>query len=178
MNEFLRKAHLLETISITLDSTKTDFIKVFEENVDFSELEFSDQFFEALTTGENEYKGTIDNRSFKLRRRRRLFDTNNNFALAEGTMHEKEGKLVLETEIKGFHTMMKFFYAIVMGFYLIFIFGLAFTSFFVKDSVPLFVPLLIFLHALLMIGIPYFAMRRSVTRMKYELERDFHFWMK
>ena len=138
----------------------------------------SDQFFEALTSGKNEYKGTIDHHFFKLRKRRRIFDTNRNFALAEGTMHEKDGKLVLETEIKGFHSMMKFFYAFILGFYLIFILGFTFTSFFAKDSVPLFVLPFIFIHALLMLGIPYFVMRRSVTRMKYELERDFHFWTK
>ena len=178
MNDFLRKVKLLEHITIELDSTKTDFIKIFEENVDESDLGFSDYFFEALTTGKEEYKGKIDNHLFKLRRRKRLFDTNRNFAVAEGTMAEKNGKLVLETEIKGFHYMMKFFYGFIVVIYLIFIVGFAFSTVSGKNTIPSFALPLIAVHALLMLGIPYFVMRRNVSRMKYELERDFHFWTK
>ena len=178
MNDFLRKIKLLEHITIELDSSKIDFIKTFRGNVDQSNLGVSDHFFEALTSSKNEYKGNIDNHLFKLRRRRRFLDTNRNFAVAEGTMAEKDGKLILETEITGFHYLMKFFYAFIIVFYLIFIIGFSFTTVFEADSVSFFVFPFILVHALLMLGIPYFVMRRSVSRMKYELERDFHFWTK
>lgn len=179
MNDFLRKINLLESITIKLDSTKSDFIRAFEENVDESDLNISDSFFEALVSSSNEYKGTIGNPGFKLRRRRKFFDTSRNFAVAEGTMAEKDGKLILETEIKGFHSSMKFFYIFLFVIYFIFVAGFILASLFnTKPETPFFLFPFLFIHALFMLGIPYFIMRRSVSRMKYELERDFHFWTK
>ena len=72
--------------------------------------------------------------------------------------------------------MIKFFYIFIIVFYLIFLVFFLFTSFFEKDTVPFIVLPFILVHAMLMLGIPYFVMHRSVSRMKYELERDFHFW--
>ncbi|WP_300565091.1 hypothetical protein, partial [Flavobacterium sp.] len=89
-------------------------------------------------------------------------------------------KLVLKADINGFHKAMKFFYAFVIVFYIIFLLGFSATMFFNNDAdfAPFFALPFILLHACLMLGIPYFIMRRGVKRMKYELERDFHFWIK
>ncbi|MGH2666998.1 hypothetical protein [Flavobacterium sp.] len=179
MSDFLRKIKLLDNITIELDSTKNDFIRGFQKNVDESDLNLIDSFFEALTFSKNEYKGTVDNSVFKLRRRRKIFDNSRSFAVAEGTMKEKEGKLVLETDIKGFHSSMKFFYVFLFVIYLVFLTTIILTFLFNEEAeAPLFIFPIFFIHALLMLGIPYFIMRRSVSRMKYELERDFHFWTK
>jgi len=36
----------------------------------------------------------------------------------------------------------------------------------------------LFIHAAFMFGIPYFMMRRSVKRMKHDLEREFYYMTK
>lgn len=180
MNDFLRKIKVLDSITIELNVTKSDFIKKFRQYVDVSDLSLSDSFFEGFSSSPNEYKGNIDERSFKIRRRRKLFDTNRNFAIANGNLTEQHDKLVLKTEINGFHKAMKFFYIAIILFYIIFIFGFSATMFINDESgfLPFAVLPFILFHACLMIGIPYFIMRRGVKRMKYELERDFHFWIK
>jgi len=38
-----------------------------------------------------------------------------------------------------------------------------------------FVPIFLAIHAVFMLGIPYFLARRAVSRMKYELEREFYY---
>lgn len=179
MTNLLQKLKLIETIQFQLNTSKEEFIKSFKNNVDESDLGFSDSFFEALTSSKNEYKGTIDRHSFKIRRRRKFFDTNRNmFALAQGEFSEKESQLDLKIEIIGFHKSMKFFYGFILVFYVIFLLGFIFSFSTNEDSIPLIVLPFLLLHAVFMMGIPYFLMRRSVQNMKYELERDFHFWIK
>lgn len=178
MDNFLRKIKLLDHITIELNTHKTDFIKNFRDQVDDSDLSLSDSFFETLISSDNYYKGNIDDRVFRLRRRRKLFDTNSNFAISEGKMIEKSDKLILETDIKGFHTFMKLFYFFLIGIYSLVIIGLLLSFYNGKNTIPLFILPFLGIHALFMLGIPYFIMRRSVSRMKYELERDFNFWMK
>lgn len=180
MSDFLRKIKILDSMTIELDIHKSDFIKKFRQNVDASDLSFSDSFFEGLTSSPNEYKGNIDERNFNIRRRRKMFDTNKNFAVANGNLTEQLDKLVIKTDINGFHKGMKFFYMAIIVFYIIFIFGFSATMFFNEGTgfMPFAVLPFILLHACLMLGIPYFMMKRGVKRMKYELERDFHFWTK
>ncbi|CAD0008425.1 hypothetical protein FLACHUCJ7_03773 [Flavobacterium chungangense] len=70
---------------------------------------------------------------------------------------------------------MFFFLGIAILFYSIFIFATIFSS--ADNAVPFFlVPFLLF-HMSVMLGIPYFVIRRSVKRMIYDLERDLHYWV-
>ena len=43
------------------------------------------------------------------------------------------------------------------------------------DNMPGFVLPFVVLHGLFMAGIPYLIMRRGVSKMKYELERELHY---
>lgn len=171
MNTFLRKINLIKDINIELQISKIDFTKKFRENVDESNLGFEP--FEVFTSSKNEYKGTIENNGFELKKRRKIFDTNYSFAKATGQFVQETDQLIIKTEISGFQKKMLVF----LGFFLLF-YIIMFSSFLFSDtgSAPLFVlPFLIF-HMAFMLGIPYFVMRRSVKRMVYDLERDFHYW--
>jgi hypothetical protein len=46
-----------------------------------------------------------------------------------------------------------------------------------ENTVPFFMAPFLLIHMSLMIGVPYFIIRRSVNRMAYDLERDFHYWV-
>ncbi len=174
MDHFLRKLKLIENTTIELPISKIDFIKKFRDNVEYSDLNFTAfEGFEVFSSSKLEYKGTISDRGFALKKRRKLFDTNYSFAKANGTFRESFDKLIITTEINSFRKKMYFFLAFILLFDLLIL-----TSFFLGGtSFPIFILPFILIHGILMIGIPYIVMRRSVKRMVYDLERDFHYWV-
>ena len=100
---------------------------------------------------------------------------NMSLATAEGTFKQVDNKVIIETEINGFHGIFIPYYIFVPIFYLIFIIGFAFAD--SPQELWFFIPFII-IHAMFMLGFPYFFMRRSVNRMKYELERDLYFMIR
>ncbi|MTH15790.1 hypothetical protein [Flavobacterium sp. LC2016-01] len=171
MDTFLRKIQLIKDISIQLPVSKTDFIQKFRTNVDESDLSFVP--FEVFRSSTSEYKGNIDGSAFELKKRRRLFDTNYSFATVTGSLIDRNDKLIIDAEILGFKKRMIFFFAFIVLIYLIAFTGMMLGS----DEIPFFVLPFLLIHMSLMLGIPYFVIRRSVNRMAYDLERDFHYWV-
>ena len=171
MDNFLRKINLVKDITIQLPVSKIDFIQKFRNNVDESDLGFVP--FEVFQSSRNEYKGNIDGSAFELKKRRRLFDTNYSFAKVTGSLIEKDDKLIIDAEILGFKKRMIIFFAFIIFFYLIAFAGMMLGS----DDIPFFVLPFLLIHMSIILGIPYFVIRRSVNRMVYDLERDFHYWV-
>ena len=155
---------------------KREFVRKLMMSVDQANLGSFISPFEAFSSSKNEYKGMVTYDSFKIRRRRRLFEMGVISPVAEGHFRQKDDVLVIESRIKNFRG---FFVPII---FLIMLFYVAFLVSFISSDVPvairwIFVPF-IFIHAGLMLGIPYFIMRRAVSRMKYELERDLYYLTK
>jgi hypothetical protein len=177
MKRFLEKLRLIEYLTTELEIQKSDFLKNFKHHVDEGDIGYFSGAFDAFSSSKNEYKGHVGNENFKIRRRRKFFDTNMNLATAKGIYRQKGNNLIIETEINGFSGMMIPMYIFLIIFYSIFIFG-----FFMADNIEggdqVFVGPFIFIHALFMFGIPYFIMRRSVHRLKHELEREFYYMTK
>jgi hypothetical protein len=102
--------------------------------------------------------------------------TQSHLAVAEGRFVQRENMIVVESTIRSFGGMYIPFFILLLVFYAVFI---GFVGF--SDSTGnvdlLFIPF-VFIHALFMLGIPFFVMRRAVSRMKYELERDLYFLTK
>jgi hypothetical protein len=172
MTNFLRKINLIQDLNFKLNVSKIDFIKKFRENVDESNLGYEP--FEIFKSSSNEYKGNIFDNYFELRKRRKFFDTSHTFAKAEGILREENQQLNIQVEINGFKKRMVLFFGGMIVFYLIFIVG----SFFLDNNeVPVFVLPFLVIHMLIMLGIPYFLIKRNVARMAYDLERDFHYWV-
>ena len=174
MNNFLRKINLIEDVQFELQTSKTDFIRKFKQNVENSDLGFNFfEGFEAFSSNKQEYKGYINDRKFEIQKRRKLFEPNQTFAIARGTFNEMNDKLNFKIEINAFRKIMFLF----LGFILVFYGG--FLSFFIfgDAETPFFILPFLLVHSLFMIGIPYFLMRRSVKKMQYDLERDFHYWL-
>ncbi|MDR6760458.1 hypothetical protein J2Y38_000637 [Flavobacterium sp. 2755] len=171
MNNFLKKINLIKNITIQLPVSKIDFIQKFRNNVDESDLGYVP--FEIFLSSRNEYKGNIENNSFELKKRKKLFDMNHSFAKVNGNLIQENDKLTIDVEIIGFRKRMIIFFGFIIFFYLISIAGMISVG----DNVTfIFLPFL-FIHMSIMLGIPYFIIRRSVNRMAYDLERDFHYWV-
>ena len=177
MKSFLKKLKLIRHLQTELDIQKHEFIRRLKQIVDEGENGSLSETFDSFSSSKNEYKGYVDNRGFKIKRRRKLLDVNMNLAMAEGTYHQSGDKLIIKTEINGFHGMMIPFYIIAILFYCIFI-GIFLVVEDMEANMPLFFFPFILVHAIFMLGAPYLIMRRSTVRLKHELEREFYFLTK
>lgn len=179
MKEILKKLKLIGHQTTELEVSKNEFVSRFQQHVDQGSTSTLSSMFEAFSSGKNEYKGYVSSNGFRIRRKRKLFDMNMNFALATGEFRAKNNLLVITTEVNGFHGMMIPFYIFITIFYLIFILGFSFTAFPEEGNGPMALAIpFVLVHAAFMYGMPYFIMRRSVSRMKHELEREFFYMTK
>lgn len=176
MREFLKRLKLIDSMTTTLQTSKVEFVNRLNEITDEGSTGMMSDTFDVFSSSKNEFKGQVSFDSFKIKRRRRFFDTNMNFAVANGTFEENNGQLTIDTEINGFNNFFIVFYVFLIIFYSIFIFGFASSD---KNGSGEFVAIpFILLHGTFMFGLPYFMMRRSVKRLKYELEREFFYLTK
>lgn len=176
MNDFFKRIKLTDHLKTELEVSKSDFINAFKNQIKPSDLGLFSDFSDVFSSSKKEYKGSIDNKEFLIKKKKRFFDTKMSFAKVHGTYREVGGKLIIDSEIKGFDTKMYFFFGFAIIFYLIFIGIVSFVD--LDNESRFFILPFIFVHAVMMFGIPYFMMRRSVNKMKYDLEREFHYLSK
>lgn len=177
MKEFLKKIKLIEHFTTDIEIQKNEFIPKFKQNVDEGSTGLFSETFDVFSSSKNEYKGQVGYDKFKIKRRRKFFDMNMNFAVATGTYSQNNEKLIIETEVNGFSGMMIPFYLFAFVFYSIFIGAIFMADNSEGNSAGFALPF-IFIHAAFMFGIPYFIMKRSTKRMKHELEREFYYMTK
>jgi hypothetical protein len=91
-----------------------------------------------------------------------------NKAFVTGTFTDAPGKLTIEAEINGFNPIQ--FIASLIGVCMI-VFFVSFLSQPGVDKSPLSLPLVLFFGLVIIVS-PYMVMRRNVSRMKYEIERE------
>ena len=173
MKEFLKKLKLIDNLTTELQISRNEFTDKLDSIVDKGGTGYFSDSFDIFSSSKNELKGRIDYYGFKLKRRRRFFDGNMNFAVANGTFDEHRGVLTIETEISGLTGFFIPFYIIALIFYSTFFWGAAHAN-----AGQFFILPFLILQAILMFGIPYFIVRRSVKRLKYELEREFFYLTK
>lgn len=174
MDDLLTRLKLKVSLTTELNIDKGDFVKILKANVDEGGTGMFSSSFEAFSSSKNDYKGYVGYDGFKIRKRKRLFEMNQGWAVASGTYGQRSEMLVVKTEISGFTGMMIPFYGFLIIFYTIFLISSLTTSN-SADNAPGFLFPFIILHALFMFGIPYFIMRRGTSRFKRDLEREFHF---
>lgn len=176
MNDFLKKLKLLEHQSIDIEIQKAEFISKLKQQVDVGSLGIFSDTADLFSSSKNQYKGEVGAEGFKIKRKRKFFDLNWNIAVASGRYRQENERLIIETEINGFNGVMIPFYLILLVFYTVF-FITSLWSIQDGNGAGLFLPFILF-HALFMFGIPFLIMRRSVSRMKHELEREFFYLTK
>jgi hypothetical protein len=173
VKDFLKKTGLLQTFSIEIEAQKNDFISAFKKKVDDEDIGLFSDTFDVFSSSKNTYKGSIDSNSFKIKRRKKFFEARNSMALATGTFRQKGENVVIDTEVNGFSKWMIPFYVTIILFYFVFIFIFVFGI--AAQDMPFMIIPFIFIHGLLMFFIPYFVMKKSVTNMRHDLEREFYF---
>ena len=94
-------------------------------------------------------------------------------ATAEGSINESNGRTILDIEISGLTTLFLIFYAFLFFIY----FGGIVYFMFKNHEVVYYAPVLI-AQGIVMAAFPYIIMRRSVERLKYDLEREFFYLTK
>lgn len=174
MKDILKRLKLIDNMTTTLLTNKVEFVKRLNEITDEGSIGIISETFDIFSSSKNEFKGQVTLDNFKIKRRRRFFDTNINFAVANGFFVESNGQLNIETEINGFNNFFIVFYIFLIIFYSIFIFVL----FNENDNGGLIAIPLLLVHGLFMFAIPYLMIKRSVKRLKYELEREFYYLTK
>ncbi|HRG89310.1 MAG TPA: hypothetical protein PLW44_09840 [Chitinophagales bacterium] len=174
MKDILVRLKLIDTMTITLQISKDDFVGRLSEITDKESTGTMSDMFDIFSSSNNEYKGEVTYERFTIKRKRRFFDTNMNLAIAEGTFNVHNGQLTIETEINGFKYFYLLFCALLVVFYSIFFIGILNSD----DNITLIVIPIVLLHGALMFAIPYLLMKRSVQRLKYDLEREFFFLTK
>lgn len=174
MEDFLKKLKLIDYLTTNLQISKTEFVQRLSLITDEGNTGIFSNTFDAFSSSKNEFKGQVNHNGFTLKRRTRFFDTNMNMAVANGTLTENNGKLTVETEINGFNNFFIIFYVFLIIFYSLFIFSFSSSD----NNVEFFAIPFLLLHGTLMFSMPYFMMRRSVKRLKYELEREFFYLTK
>lgn len=177
LKHYLERLQLIRYTTIELEIDKGAFVSKLRKNVDDRKIGAFSDSFDVFTSSKNLYKGQVDEKQFRIARRRKLFDMNMKLAIANGTYEQKGEKLIINTEINGFRKSMIPFYIFITIFYILFISAFVFT--WSNDGrIPSFFILFIVLHALLMYGMPYLMMKNSVKSMSQELEREFYYLTK
>lgn len=177
MNEYIKRLKLIDHISIELNIHKNDFVDKLKLHVDQRDIGWFSDSFDAFSSSENVYKGYVGYDGFKIKKRRRFFDINMNIAVAEGRYRQTNDKLIVDTEINGFNSILIPFFVLIPIIYLFaIIFVISIGSF--KNHVFLIAIPFIIIHGIIMVGLPYLLARRSVQNLKRELEREFYFIIK
>ncbi len=177
MEDFLRKMKLVDDLSITLKVNKSPFIAAFRGNVDESDLDgvFSGAF-DAFSSSKNLYRGEVNSQNFRIRKKRTFFNNYASLPIAKGRFIQREDNLVIETKINAWSNYIIFFYVFVILLYMVMLSLFLGDNPRFGDEFEYFIPIVfIIIHAFFMLGIPYYAMRRGVVRMKQELEREFYY---
>jgi hypothetical protein len=174
MKNFLIRIKLIDYLSTSLSISRNEFVDRLYSITDEGSIGMFAESMGVFSSSSNEFRGHVDFDGFRIKRRRRFFEPNMNIAIATGIITENNGRLNIETEINGFNNFMIFFYCILILFYSIFIFGFIFSD----NNGGFFALPFILIHGAFMFSLPYFMIRRSVNRLKYELEREFFYLTK
>jgi hypothetical protein len=169
MKEFFRKIGLVEQIKIELPVQRAEFISELKVHVDEPRTEL----FEVFSNSRNDYKGKVEGDTFDIKKRRRLFDSRLSFARAIGRITAREDGIVIEVELIGYSVLIIPFFVFLFAIY-----GFAIISVLFRGVEFLWTIPLIVIHAAFMIGIPYVVMRKSITRIHHNIERDFFFMIR
>ena len=173
MKEFLEKIGLIDHFTTIIEVEKAAFISKFEAQVKEARIDmFSDNPFDVFSSDKATYKGHVGFDGFRIKRRRKLFNTQGNYPIiAEGFFSQSGKTLIIETEINGIPLFFQLVYGLLI---LMFIFG--FTTL-LRGHVVLsgLLPLLVIPT---IIGVQCFLFTKAVKNLKKDLERDFFDWSK
>lgn len=166
MRDFLKSIKLVRESSVTLNCSRSYFLKILAENTRHPGLEV----FEAFTSGPP-FKGTVGVDQFRIRQRQQGMMSNRQYMVnVRGAVAERDDKVLIAMEANGFNRF-------IGAFFLLFI--LAFTGAVIAMITSSAFPLVVLPFALVQIALvlllPYMMLRRAVKNTPREFEKEFHF---
>lgn len=142
--------------SIPLDMEKMEFLSLIDDNIDEDR---GLQLFESISPRLKPYKGFINPNGFKVRRRRRAFESNSEMARITGTVKSDLRQTVLNVHIGFDELKLKVILGFILFTYVAVLALLLTTN--VNDGISL-LPLLMVGHGLLIFGILFFVLRYQI----------------
>lgn len=174
MTEFLKHIKLIDTFIIELPIDIKELVKKIQNFIDDDNYDI----LEGFRNTEKKFKGKINKKGFRIRKKLSYSNNTKVNAIANGKFKEQNGKTKIEIEIIGFDTFFKIFYCILIFFWGVFIFAI--LKHLINEKLnPLEIGIpVMFLFILSFTILPYFQMKRSVKKMRYDLEREFYYLTK
>ncbi|MBK0382247.1 hypothetical protein I5M32_04675 [Pedobacter sp. SD-b] len=158
--------HLTDRITTSLPINRVEFVRRLELLTESGNTTILSDFKDNFSKSDKKFKGKIDLNKFKIKKRRKLFDTNFNVAVANGEIKEDKDSLMIE--IDGFANSK---YILFPAFLISLVFFL--TIFFSDQKIDASI-ISSFLKTVIFISIIYILLlKQNVKLLKDELENDF-----
>ena len=161
----IKQLKLEAQFSIKTEMDKTSFLSLLKDNID---EDTGLQFFESINPKLKPYKGFITPSGFKLKRRKRAFESNNDMARITGTLKSdlRHTEVIThigypELTLKAISGLMLLVYTVVLGVVLTVDLG----------ETPVWMPLLIVGHFFLIFGILFFVLRYQIKTSTKKIRR-------
>ncbi len=152
----IKRLKLEDQFSLKVDMDKAAFLKLLKDHID---EDTGPQLFESINPRLKPYKGAITLNGFKLKRRRRAFESNNDMARITGTLKSdlRHTEVIThigypELTIKAISGLMLLVYTVVLAVVLTVDLG----------ETPTWMPFLIIGHFFLIFGILFFVLRYQI----------------
>jgi hypothetical protein len=175
MEEFLKKIKLLNEFTVNLNIDKNIFASAFKNQVEEKDIDsFLSSAFEVFSSNKKRYKGFVNFNEFKIREKQSFGNRKFGNIKAIGRFSQKGERLEILTKINGWTNFMFIYFGFTLVFYCVFL-GLFFSGFTSINNEFYFILPFIFIHAIFMFGLPIYQIRKGVSKLKDDLEREFHF---
>jgi hypothetical protein len=173
LKAFLKKIKLIIDFGYEVNMDKEEFISSLKNNLAKQHLNIYLDIFDFFIPSKNDLIGYIKGDEFKIRKKKKLFkfDFIIDYAIATGKFSQEKDKIIINTQVNGFHYGM-------IPFYLIGIFVYSFIMLAVFNTNGLedkgITQLFLIFIGLLIFGFPYLMMVKSTKRLKKMLEIEFN----
>lgn len=161
----IQRLKLEDHFSIKMEMDKASFLRLLKDNID---EDTGPQFFESINPKLKPYKGFTSLNGFKIKRRRRAFESNNDMARITGTLKSdlRQTELIThigypELTLKAIAGLMLLVYTVVAAVVLTVDLG----------ESPSWMPLLIIGHFFLIFGILFFVLRYQIKTSTKKVRR-------
>lgn len=165
--------YLTERITTSLPINRVEFVRRLELLTESGNTTVLSDFMDNFSKSDKKFKGKIDLNEFKIKKRRKLFDTNFNCAVANGEIKENKDSLMIEIEIDGFANSKYLLFPVFL-ISLVFFLTIFFSDSKIDSSI-----ISSFLKTVIFISIIYILLlKQNVKLLKDELENDFLWTLK
>jgi hypothetical protein len=172
MNKRLDKLGLSEDLSLKYYVQHIDFVEQFQKCTDPNQS----GVFDVFSSSKIDYRGNVSSSEFAVRKKKRFFDSLSAIPLISGTIQSEKNGTRLLVNVCAFTGIMKYITWMLVFIYVAAAIFLAFSGLATKYGMLPF--LFLILHAFVIFLVFYLILRRSVSKVSENLDRDFKLMMK